>query len=297
MALGGALPNMRVLYTAPPGRKLVGADWSQIELWVRGAVTGDEVLLEHMKLDVYRANAYDWFDLATTSLQKAEAANRMTRSVLTWIEKGRPAVEGLKKKDFKELFYPERQACKTGHLATQYGASFKPVFRAFLEEDRKFPFKLAKALYGKFPLTYPRTVQWWEEEMARVQKNGYSETRILGRRVVYPVLPERAKVVNFPIQGTASDVANIVMVDLDEDLEKLNKRERPLQYWALSEVEKPVGLNIQVHDFFAVEAEDYLTEEVERLMVKHMAEREFIIEGKAWKFPIEVQVGQWWSEV
>lgn len=297
MAVGGALPNMRTLYQAPKGRKLVGADWSQIELWIRGAVTGDTVLLEHMKKDVYRVNAYDWFDLPTASLQRVEATGRLTRAVEAWIAKGRPVVEDLKKSDFKVLFYAERQACKTGHLATQYGASFRPVFKAFLEEDRQFPFRLAKALYGKFPLTYPRTVEWWGEEMARVQKDGYSETRILKRRVVYPVMPERAKVVNFPIQGTASDVANIVMIDLDADLEKLNKRERPLQYWALSEVEKPVGLCLQVHDFFGVEADDALTGEVERLMIKHMAEREFIIEGKAWKFPIEVQIGQWWSEV
>lgn len=273
MAIGGALPNFRSLYQAAPGNMLVGADWSQIELWVRGAVTGDEVLLNHMKSDVYRANAVEWFDLKGT--------------------------EEMTKSRFKEKFYDQRQASKTGHLAAQYGAGFGPFYRNLLEMDRNFPFKLARALFAKFPITYWRTVEWWAEEMARVQRLGYSETHILHRRIVYPAMPDRSKVANFPIQGTASDIANIVMDLLDRALERINKRAMPLQIWRLpeDEVQKPCGLVLQVHDFFGVECWEALTDEVADVMKRLMGETEFTINNKVWKFGVEVKRGPWWSDI
>lgn len=176
---------VRSMYCASPGKVLVHADFSQQELWVMAAVAGDAELFRRLKSgDVYTADAIDWFGLPSTTTKAT-----------------------LKKS--------ARQQAKIVHLASQYGAGVKQVYLQVLAEDRGFTFKGAQLLNKGFTKTYANTVAYWEDEMKRIAASGYSESRVLNRRKVFPRLPERSQACNFPVQSTAADISNLALLEMD----------------------------------------------------------------------------------
>lgn len=192
-SLSGDLPNVRRLYCAAPGHVLVHADYSQLELNVRAAITKDEVLEQHLKSgDVYSMNARDWFKLPPDM-------------------------------DVKKLKPAARKACKIIHLASQYAAGLGKIYVQALKQDRTFSYALAKELHAGFLTTYSRTVEWWKEETERCKKTGYLESRILHRRLVFPKAPEITDVANYAIAATAAEIAGMALCAMDYTLPGLAK--------------------------------------------------------------------------
>ncbi len=239
---------LRAMYGAPLGRVLVHADFSQLELRVMCAVAHDEVLRLRLESgDVYTADARAWFRV--------------------------PEGQELKK--------ASRKQAKVIHLASQYGAGVKTVYLQVLKEDRSISFNACKLLNQEFMNSYHRTVSYWDEELERIAATGYSESRILHRRKVFPKMPERSQAVNFPIQSTAADIANLWYLEVDKRLQK----ELPSAF--------PVH---QFHDAGDIECDEDDADKVKNIMME-CAAQEHNIEGKMYAFPMEIKVSSNWADL
>lgn len=257
-ALGGALPSIRNMYRAAPGHRLVHGDYSQLELRVRRFVMHDDVLGQHLASgDVYSANAVNWFGLKIAAIKKEVEA------------------------------YPNgkafRKAAKAVHLAKQYAAGDGAVYSQCLAQDRGFRWDMVRRLSQAFNTTYHATAAFWHTEWEAVQKCGYSESRILGRRRYYPRTPPITEAANFPVQATASDIANLAMLRLRKEL-------KARFGW------KNAHIIIQLHDAFDVECRQEITSDVIQTM-RDCMEQEYEIEGQKCQFPVEIKSATYWSHV
>lgn len=245
--LGGDLPNLRQMYCAAPGKILIERDASQGELRVIAAVAEDTVLEQALATgDVYTEDAKAIFGLPA-HLTKADI---------------KPAA---------------RQAGKTGHLAFQYGAGLDAIYRQMVEVDRNMKYDMVRLVHEGLKRRYHRTVSYWHEEMERVRQTGYSESRVLHQRRVYPREPPITEVANYPIQSTMADIMNLAIIDLEERL--------------------PAGAEIvgQFHDAILVEAFEEDKDAVSEIMRECM-ERKHLINGKLFGFPTDMKFGYLWSE-
>lgn len=234
---------LRHFLAPPPGRAIVHCDKSQLELRVMEVVADDEALYRALQTgDVYSFDALQWFALPPDTNVKKDAPKA-------------------------------RQGCKIIHLASQYGAGVATVHTQALKQDRTFQFTKSRALNAAFKKTYHRTVSYWGEEMARVMAQGYSERRLLQGRRVYPAPPELSEVVNYPIQGTAGEMMNLEVIELDRRL-----REVP-----------SARLIIQLHDATDVECDADDVPRVKALM-QEVHDREWTIDGRTRRFPVEIKV-------
>ncbi len=242
---------MRAMYIADKGCELVGFDYSQLELRVMQVETQDQALGAGLaKGDVYTEEAKEYFQLPAS----------------------------FTKKDLK----PEsRMAAKIIRLARQYGAGKKVVFKSAIKMDRTFTWERCIALMGAFDRRYHRTVSWWEEEHERVLKCGYSASRILDRRRVYPAVPDRPETANYPIQSTASDIKNLALIELDAYL----KRHIP-----------KAKIVIDLHDAIYVNAPKKSVKTVMNIM-KEVAETPRYMNGQLHIFPANVAHAERWSDV
>lgn len=245
---------LRAMYVAEPGWTLVGADYSQLELRVMAAIAQDTALATALATgDVYTAEAIEYFNLPADTTKKT-----------------------IKK--------PARDSAKTIRLARQYGAGKKTVFRNGVLRDHKinldFTWDRVIPLMNAFDRRNWRTVAYWDEETARVMKCGYSETRIMHRRRVYPAPPERTDTSNYPIQGTAADIKNLALIDLDRRLSKEVPEARIL---------------IDLHDAIYAEAPTPKAEKVKKIMQECM-EVDHLIDGKKYSFPVKIGIGQTWAD-
>lgn len=250
-AIQGDLPSMRSMYAAAPGCTLVHADYSQLELRVMHAVSGDDVLGNALSTgDVYSSDARDIF--------------------------GFPADFNVKK-----LKPAARKQAKIVHLGFQYGAGDAALFKQALEQDRSLSFKAVALIRKAMMKRYTGTVQYWRREHEQVLGCGYSESRILNRRRTYPAPPPPTETANYPIQSTASDIANLAMIELNRQLKKYVPEAHIL---------------VQLHDAFDVEVPHRHEGEVRRIMQETM-EAPLIIAGKQFTFPVEIKSAECWGDV
>jgi DNA polymerase-1 len=254
--------ELRGMYAAPPGMMMIGADWSQLELRVRGDVMHDRQLQADLKAgDVYSENAKDWFGLPA----------HMKRCKC---EKECENPEG-------HIRNSARQGCKIIHLASQYNARPKTIHRQALKQKRDMKFELTHALHQAFLRRYADTVAFWQEEHKRVLEQGFSASRILDRRRNYPAPPPDTETPNYPIQTTASDVADLVWIDLDAKLKR---------YIPKAEIV------MQQYDAFYLHVPKKKVEEAKEIILESM-QQPFVIDGLQCVYPAELKVGERMSEV
>lgn len=296
-SLSGQLPNIRQLYTAGPGYKLIQADFKQLELRVMAAIAKDEVLEAAIATgDVYTEDARAIFapGFLTKNRLQTELGVAGEWKLLVKIARDRGVLDkliasmqrckcsgGCKNPDY-HISNDSRQSSKFGHLGFQYGCGLPQFHRLMLETDQSVTWGLSKHVFESLRKRYWRTVEYWKEEMARVRRNCYSETRILFNRRTYPALPDLSEVANFPIQGTAAEIANIAMVALDEDLCSRYPRH-------------PYMIIMQQHDAFVLEVLESLVEEVSEIL-RNVMEQPHIIEGREWVFPVDIKSGKRFSD-
>lgn len=271
-SLTGKLPNMRDQFIAAPGWKLIGADWAQQELRVMWPIARDEVLGAALQSgDVYTEDAKAIFGLHPGTHKKVEKC-----------EKGQcPDPEHHVKSS-------ARHTAKTGHLAFQFGVGLAKFHTQMIEADQSVTFETSRLVWEALRKRYFRTVEYWFEEQEKVLRTHYSETRILHRRRLYPRPPDLSEVANFPVQGTARDIASICLVQVSKLIKQKYKRRTGKGYWAY--------FIKDFHDAFMLEAKDEVAEEVCSRVVSIM-QQPFEIEGRVCTFPVEAKIGARESDV
>jgi DNA polymerase-1 len=177
-------PKLKSLFTASPGRSLVEADFSAIEMRLLAVLSGDEVMQNIFKkgLDPHKQTAQAIF-------QK------------------------------KEISGEERQIAKTLNYGTIYGGGANMVLSQLTdlteEEAREF-------LY-RFYSTYPG-LKGWQQEVSEgapvkvMDGEAYKISRSALGRTRYVDPNHRNALINTPIQATCSDLQKIALGRLYREL-------------------------------------------------------------------------------
>ncbi|MEH6589309.1 MAG: DNA polymerase I [Halioglobus sp.] len=177
--------RIRQAFIAPPGYKIIAADYSQIELRIMAHLSGDAGLLTAFSegLDVHKATAAEVFDV--------ELAN----------------VSG-----------DQRRKAKAINFGLIYGMS------AFgLAKQLHLSRKEAQQYIDRYFERYPGVQEYMNSTRALAKEQGYVET-LFGRRLYLPEINARNKMrvqaaertaINAPMQGTAADIIKKAMLDVD----------------------------------------------------------------------------------
>ncbi|MHB1118271.1 MAG: DNA polymerase [Minisyncoccota bacterium] len=213
---GEAGTEIRDAFVAPKGSMLLALDYSQIEMRVLAALSGDERLIEIFRTDV---------DVHTS------VASRVFK-VLE-----------------KDVTAEMRRKAKVINFGIVYGMGVNA-----LKDNLGSTRAEAQEFYDNYFLTFPKVARYFEEVKSRAKKDGFTTT-YFGRRRFFaglksPIPYIRAgaerMAMNAPLQGTAADIIKIAMQKAHEELAEaklLDKTHLLLQIHdeLLFEVEESVG--------------------------------------------------------
>jgi DNA polymerase-1 len=174
--------RIREAFVAPPGHKIVSADYSQIELRIMAHISEDPGLLAAFARgeDIHRATAAEIFG-----------------------------------RDPREVSSEERRYAKVINFGLIYGMS------AFgLAQQLGLERATAQAYIASYFARYPGVAKYMESTRQTAREQGYVET-VFGRRLWLPEIrssnqgrragAERAAI-NAPMQGTAADLIKLAMI-------------------------------------------------------------------------------------
>ncbi len=192
--------EIRKAFIAKPGFLILAVDYSQIELRVAAAMSGDEKMIETFKRgeDIHTRTAAEVFNVAP-----AEVTKSMRR---------------------------EAKALNFGILYGMGPKSFAQSTGMSLSEAKKF--------FEKYRQNFPSLIQFMEDMKRLGRSRGYVETMWGRRRYLddlkspNPMLRASAErmAINMPVQGTATgDVVKAAMVELDDKFLKNNDIKMILQ--------------------------------------------------------------------
>jgi len=177
--------RIREAFIAPPGSRIVSADYSQIELRIMAHISQDASLLQAFAAgeDIHRATAAEIF--------------------------GMPA---------EQLGPEQRRYAKVINFGLIYGMSAFGLARQLGIERAA-----AQQYMDRYFARYPGVADYMQRTREAARVNGYVET-VFGRRLWLPEIrsgnagrrqgAERAAI-NAPMQGTAADLIKMAMISVD----------------------------------------------------------------------------------
>ncbi len=175
---------------------LLSADYSQIELRIIAALSGDQAMLEAFQggLDIHAATAAKVYGVELASVNA-----------------------------------DMRRKAKMVNFGIIYGIS------AFgLSQRLDIPRKEADELISNYFQTYPGIQRYMQENIEQARSRGYVET-ILQRRRYLPDIDSRnltlrghaeRNAINSPIQGSAADLIKLAMIGIQQEMKKRKMRSR-----------------------------------------------------------------------
>jgi DNA polymerase-1 len=176
--------KIRAAFVAPPGYKIVSADYSQIELRIMAHLSGDKSLIDTFKhgLDVHRATAAEVFGVALE--QVTEEQRRHSKAINFGLIYGMSAF-GLAKQIGSDRATAE-------HYIETYFQRF-PGVKAYMDSTRKLAADqgYVETLYGR-----------------RLYLPEIRSSKVMLRRAA-----ERAAI-NAPLQGAQSDIIKKAMITI-----------------------------------------------------------------------------------
>lgn len=191
--------QVRRAFIAPPGHKLIDADYSQVELRVLAHITHDPGLLEAFAHgeDIHSSTAARLFSVPLD--QVTPEMRRLGKSINFGIAYG----------------------------ITEFGIASRT----------ELSMKESRALMENYFTQYARVKEYIENTKREAHAVGYVQT-LLGRRRYFPELQSTARVhqqarnsaereaINMPIQGSAADIIKLAMIRLYHELHARGLRAR-----------------------------------------------------------------------
>ena len=184
--------KVRAAFVAPEGKKILAADYSQIELRIMGHLSGDDGLLQAFSegLDVHSFTASEVFNVEIQSVTE-----------------------------------DQRRSAKAINFGLIYGMS------AFgLAKQLDISRALAQDYIDSYFSRYPKVLDYMEQTKEQASKLGYVET-LFGRRLYLPEINAKQVMrrqaaertaINAPMQGTAADIIKKAMLEVDSWLGRSN---------------------------------------------------------------------------
>ena len=181
--------RVREAFIAPPGHRIVSADYSQIELRIMAHISGDAGLLRAFAAgeDVHRATAAEVFGVA-----------------------------------LGEVSSEQRRYAKVINFGLIYGmGAFGLANNLGIEQ------KAAKDYMDRYFARFAGVKRYMDETRESARELGYVET-LFGRRIYLPDIkggngPRRTgaerQAINAPMQGTAADLIKLAMIAVQRRLE------------------------------------------------------------------------------
>jgi DNA polymerase-1 len=188
--------RVREAFIAPPGHKILSADYSQIELRIMAHMSGDPGLLKAFAegMDVHRATASEVFGTAPGDVSSEQ-----------------------------------RRYAKTINFGLIYGMG------AFgLAQSLGIERSAATAYIERYFQRFAGVRRYMDETKASARVNGYVET-LFGRRVYLPEInggngPRKSgaerQAINAPMQGTAADLIKLAMIAVQGVLDREQRATR-----------------------------------------------------------------------
>jgi DNA polymerase-1 len=188
--------KIREAFIAPPGKRIISADYSQIELRIMAHISGDASLKRAFAEgeDVHRATASEIFGVARDAVTSEQ-----------------------------------RRYAKVINFGLIYGMSaFGLASNLGIERDA------ARHYIDTYFARYPGVAAYMERTRIEAKQHGYVQT-VFGRRLWLPEInspngprrqgAERAAI-NAPMQGTAADLIKMAMVDISAWLHREGLKSR-----------------------------------------------------------------------
>ena len=184
--------RVRAAFVAPEGKKILAADYSQIELRIMGHLSGDDGLLQAFseELDVHSFTASEVFNV-----------------------------------EIQSVTADQRRSAKAINFGLIYGMS------AFgLAKQLDISRALAQDYIDSYFSRYPKVLDYMEQTKEQASKLGYVET-VFGRRLYLPEINAKQVMrrqaaertaINAPMQGTAADIIKKAMLEVDGWLGRTN---------------------------------------------------------------------------
>jgi len=175
--------RIRQAFIAPPGHKILAADYSQIELRIMAHLSGDEGLLRAFAAgeDIHRATAAEVFGVP-----------------------------------LEAVTHEQRRSAKAINFGLIYGMS------AFgLARQLGIPRQAAQEYVDLYFQRYPGVKAFMDRTRESARERGYVET-VFGRRLYLPEINHRngqrrqyaeRTAINAPMQGTAADIIKKAMIE------------------------------------------------------------------------------------
>ncbi|OWK97895.1 DNA polymerase I [Kaistella haifensis DSM 19056] len=190
--------QIRGAFVAGEGKKIISADYSQIELRLIAEISNEENMI--------------------LAFQNGEDIHASTASKLFNIP-------------LEEVTKTQRSQAKTVNFGILYGQG------AFaLAEQTGLSRTEAKQMIEAYYETYPQLKKFMADQVKKAQELGYVETILHRKRHLKDINSANFVVrahaernaVNAPIQGSAADVIKLAMIKIDEKLEEQNLKTKML---------------------------------------------------------------------
>jgi DNA polymerase-1 len=193
--LGG---QVRQAFIAPHGSRLLGGDYSQIDLRALAHLSQDENLLSAFRHDAD-------IHAATASLLFGVAPSEITPDM--------------------------RRFAKTVNFGVIYGMSDYGLEQA-TEFSREQAAKFIKAYFEK----YPGVRKYLDDTKEKARRDGYVQTMLGRRRYIPDINSSNRQVreaaermaINMPVQGTSADIIKVAMINLYREMAKLKLKSKML---------------------------------------------------------------------